>query len=177
MRFLLCPVVAAGFLAGCNQGPIQTGAASDPDPYGYLKTSAVCDVTSPKTDTPDAMNVTMKVRSDDGRCIFRISKPGGGAYASFGVSPSPEHGKPLLYNLSSQTVISYTPTLGYSGTDTFGVTLIPGDGSPRKNMTVTATVDATGVTITRPVVVVPVASEKTVSKTTGRRVTRSRRHK
>lgn len=171
MRFLVFPAVAAGFLAGCSQ-PIQL--PGEADPFGYMKKSAVCKVSGPEK-TGDQLTASMAVRSDGGLCQISVSKPGGGPYASFGVSPSPEHGKAFFYNLGSRTVIAYTPTMGYAGTDKFTAILIPGGDLPRQTMQVTATVDTAGtvpvvaapaVVAPAPVAKAPVAKSKTTHKTT-----------
>ncbi|GAN62752.1 hypothetical protein AA0313_0633 [Acetobacter indonesiensis NRIC 0313] len=163
--------LTGGMLAGCatTSGPIQTGS---PNPFGYMKKSAVCSTTPVKAGANGQLATTMTVRSDDGLCELKISQPSGKSYASFGVTPAPEHGKAFLYNLDNDTHVTYTPTMGYAGTDTFTVILVPGPGEKRTNLTVTAQVDATGVVL--PKAVVPAVTAPTTTKkaatTTRRRV-------
>ncbi|NHN88135.1 hypothetical protein [Acetobacter conturbans] len=164
LRILAVPVLATSFLAGCTHGPLQSGRYGSPDPFGYMKTSAVCKTTKPTAGANGDLVSQMSVRSDDGRCVLMVAPPEGGAYASFGVSPAPEHGKAFLYTLDSQTQIAYTPTMGYAGSDSFTVILVRGPGQKRDHLTVTATVDATGVTIARPAVSAPTTSEKSTVK-------------
>lgn len=134
-----------------------------------MKKSAVCKTTPVVKGADGQLSTTMTVRSDDGLCEVLVSQPGGKAYASFGVAPPPDHGKAFLYSLDGSTHVTYTPTLGYAGQDTFTVILIPGPGQARTHLTVTAQVDATGVYIPRPAVTAPVpASAKEQKKTTGR---------
>jgi len=151
--------VSGTMLAGCatTTGSVSAPAGS-PNPFGYLKTSAVCTTTPVTAGADGQLSTTMTVRSDDGLCELKVSQPGGGAYASFGVDPVPEHGKALIYDLDSDTHITYTPTLGYAGTDEFVVTLIPIAGGARQHLKVSVKVDATGVVAAKPVV--PAQAEK-----------------
>nr|WP_194300012.1 Ig-like domain-containing protein [Acetobacter musti] len=163
------PVLTAGLLTGCNHGALQTGITGTPDPFGSVRTSAVCQVSPPKAGPTGDLVSSMTVRSDDGRCLLSVAAPDGGHYASFGVSPAPEHGKAFLYTLDGRVQISYTPSLGYAGTDTFTAILIRGPGQKRDRVTVTATVDATGVVLPKPAVSEPPKAEKTTKKAPVRR--------
>ncbi|WP_238996825.1 hypothetical protein [Entomobacter blattae] len=117
------------------------------NPYGNtMKLSALCQVSPVKQDASGAMSVDMTVRSDDGYCAIPLQN-NGKAYASFGVSPTPEHGKVFIYNFSDQTNITYTPTTAYAGSDHFTVNLIEGPGKPRTKIAVNVTADATGVSL------------------------------
>ncbi|GEN62110.1 hypothetical protein [Acetobacter oeni] len=165
------PVLTAGLLTGCNHGPLQTGVVGDPDPFGSVRTSAVCQVSKPQPGPTGDLVSSMTVRSDDGRCLLSIAPPEGGTYASFGVSPAPEHGKAFLYILNGKVQVSYTPSMGYAGPDTFTATLIHGPGQKRDRLTVNATVDATGVVMPKPAVAEPAkpAATKSTATTTRRR--------
>ncbi|MBV1835845.1 hypothetical protein [Acetobacter estunensis] len=170
LRILAMPVMAAGFLAGCTHGPAPVGVHGTPDPYRNVRNSAVCQTTPPVAGPNGALVSTMTVRSDDGRCVLSVTPPDGGAYASFGVSPEPEHGKAFLYGLDGHTQIAYTPTLGYAGNDTFTTILIRGPGQKRDTLIVNATVDATGVAVPKPAVTAPETKKvETKAKTTTRR--------
>lgn len=175
LRVFVIPVMAAGLLTGCNHGALPGAATRSADPFGYMKASAVCQVAKPQTEADGKMATTMTVRSDDGRCVFSATPPEGGAYASFGVSPAPEHGKAFLYTLDGATQITYTPTMGYAGSDTFTVILIRGPGQKRDQMTVKITADATGVVVPKPAVQAP-APTHPAAKTTTRKRTTTRSH-
>ncbi len=138
-------------MAGCAQKP-QPGPAAyvAPDPYGYMKRSAVCAV-SPLV----GGRVNMSTRSDDGLCTVAVATPNGTVYASFLLQTLPTHGKAFIHNYNNQTLIDYTATTAYAGPDSFTVSLVPGRG-PRVPLTVTASVDATGVA--RPVLPPPEAA-------------------
>ncbi len=156
-------------IAGCaHRPPPAPAAAIAPDPFGYLKRSAVCTV-SPVTTAPAGRNVTMAVRSDDGLCALAVSQPDGTAYASFLLQDLPEHGKAFIHNYNNQTLIDYTATTAYAGPDGFSVSLVPSGGGPRTLLHVAATVDATGVP--RPAVVTPYVAPATkggTHRTTGK---------
>ncbi|OUI79795.1 Ig-like domain-containing protein [Acetobacter orientalis] len=176
LRGIAVLALTGGMLAGCatTKGPVQTGT---PNPFGYMKKSAVCTTTPIKTGADGQLSTTMTVRSDDGLCELKLAQGSGKAYASFGVSPAPEHGKAFLYNLDNDTHLTYTPTMGYTGNDSFSVTLIPGDGSARKRLNVTAQVDATGVVLPKPIVPAVTAPTETkkATTTTRRKATTTRK--
>ncbi|MBS1016743.1 Ig-like domain-containing protein [Acetobacter persici] len=163
LRGIAVLALTGGMLAGCatTGGPVTSGS---PNPFGYMKKSAVCQTTPLKKAADGSLSTTMTVRSDDGLCDLKVSQESGKAYASFGVSPAPEHGKAFLYSLDNDTHVTYTPTMGYAGQDTFTAILVPGPGEKRTRLTVTAQVDATGVVL--PSAAAPVAAKSEEAKTT-----------
>lgn len=164
-------VAASAVLAGCQNKPAFQ-IAGPPDPFGYMKRSAVCQVSPVKSVGPAQKTATMSVRSDDGNCVVLVQQDGERSYASFGVAPAPEHGKAFLYNYNNHTYVMYTPNTAYAGQDRFSVTLIRGPGQPRDTLDVMATVDATGVVVPSPMVMAPTpapAPAKSTSKTATRR--------
>lgn len=156
-------LIGLAALTACahKAGPVHV---APPDPFGYRKVSAVCQTTPVKSESDGTLSASMKVRSDDGLCFLRLNKPEDAHYASFGVAPPPEHGKAFLYNHDGITILDYTPTTAYAGSDSFTVVLVPGGGKPRKHLKVTATVDATGVVVPKPAVTAPPAPTKSTSK-------------
>lgn len=172
LRGIAVLALTGGMLAGCatTGGPVVTGS---PNPFGYIKKSAVCQTTPLKKGADGSLSTTMTVRSDDGLCELKLSQDSGKAYASFGVSPSPEHGKAFLYNLDNDTHVTYTPTMAYAGQDTFTAILVPAPGEKRTRLTVAVQVDATGVVL--PKAPAPVESKAEASKTTAKKAAPSRR--
>lgn len=137
-----------GLVGGCvHQPPPQ--APLPPNPFGYLKRSAVC-VPGPVSHVGDGRSVELKTRSDDGLCSIAISQPEGDAYASFLLTTLPVHGNSFIYNYNKQTVVTYTANTAYAGPDSFVVTLVPGGGKPRTTLQVSAVIDATGVVVPPP---------------------------
>ncbi|AQS86777.1 hypothetical protein AA101099_0047 [Neoasaia chiangmaiensis NBRC 101099] len=136
-------------LAACAQKPVVQRVAP-PNPFGYQKKSAVCQTTPIVTAADGSKTVSMTVRSDDGLCALKVQQADNTNYASFGVSPTPQHGKAFLYNYDGATYVNYTPSTAYAGTDSFTAVLIPGGGRPRVKLAVTASVDATGVPVAQP---------------------------
>lgn len=137
-------------ITGCAQKPLPAPAvAIAPNPFGYLKQSAVCTV-SPLADGPAGRSAKMSVRSDDGLCTVALSQPDKTAYASFLLQTLPTHGKAFIYNYNNQTLVNYTATTAYAGPDSFTVSLIPSAGHARVPLQVAAVVDATGVVLPPP---------------------------
>ena len=134
-------------LAGCDNKPAVNlgGIGGTPNPYNYMKASGQCQVTGPTAAGKDTRAASMQVRSDDGYCAIETRASAGHPYASFGVSPAPEHGKAFIYNYNDHTYVTYTPNTAYSGEDKFRVVLITGEKQAREYMDVTANVTAPAV--------------------------------
>ena len=144
-------------IAGCAHRPApEPEAAVAPNPFGYLKRSAVCTV-APIVSGPAGRSTSIAVRSDDGLCTIAVSQPDGTAYASFLLQTLPVNGKAFIYNYNNQTLVNYTATTAYSGPDSFTVSLIPTGGGPRQSLQVHAMIDATGVVRPAPALVPYVA--------------------
>ena len=160
-------------LAGCAQRPPSPAQQVAPDPFGYLRRSALC---SPGklAATPQGRQVTLRTRSDGGLCTIMVSQPEGGAYASFVVSTLPMHGSSFIYNYDKRTHVTYTADTAYAGPDAFAVSLIPGGGKPRSLLRVDVSADATGVPVPPPVAApVPQATTKPATHRRRRHVTHS----
>ncbi|WP_408906006.1 Ig-like domain-containing protein [Nguyenibacter vanlangensis] len=168
-------VAASALLAGCQNRPVIQ-AAVPPNPFGYLKRSAVCKVGPVRPDASGQLQASMTVRSDDGNCEILVQQDGGQSYASFGVAPAPEHGKAFIYNYNNHTYVTYTPNTAYAGPDHFTVTLIRGSGLPRRSLVVAASVDATGVVVPTPAVTAPPPPAPVKKKTARRRTTHTAQH-
>ena len=147
VRFAVLSLTTAGLLAGCVKPP--TPVSVPPNPFGYLKRSAMCSI-GPVATTASGRNVAIKARSDDGLCDVAIDQPGGGPYASFLLSTLPTHGKSFIYNYNNKTYVTYTADTAYAGPDSFAVSLVPGDGKPRSTLKVEVVADATGVSLPPP---------------------------
>ncbi len=145
MRFrpslvLLAASGAAAALSGCARpGPVET-AAAPPNPYGYLRPAAVCRTPDARLSPTGLAQTTMVVGNDAGYCAVRFAQAAGGPYASFLVTEPPLHGDPLIYNYNGQTVVTYTPTTGYTGPDHMIVEFVPGPGQPRASLSFAITV-------------------------------------
>lgn len=163
-------------LTACQKQQVVTKV--DPEaanPYKYAKKSAVCQV-SPVTKQADgSLKATMSVRSDDGYCQFMLQQDNSKMpYPSFGVTNTPENGKVFLYNFNNHTYIRYTPTMAYAGSDKFLVKLIQSNGQVKTNLSVDVTVDATGVSIPKPIAQpVTSRSRSSVKRTTHRKSART----
>ena len=163
-------LTVAGLLAGCAHRPLPVAQVA-PDPFGYLKRSAVC-ATSPIRTAPSGLAAEMKTRSDDGQCGVVVSQPEGGPYVSFLLTGLPMHGNSFIYNYNNQTHVTYTASTAYSGPDSFTVSLVSGAGRPRTTLKVDVSVDATGV-VPPPAVVATPEPTKPAAKTRTRAKTRT----
>jgi hypothetical protein len=80
---------------------------------------------------------TMKVGNDGGWCGLPVSLPGPKPFDAGLLSTRPEHGSVVIHEVGDYTRIDYTPDRNFAGSDTFGVTLIPGSAVVRVVVTVT----------------------------------------
>ncbi len=156
-------------LAGCAH-PVPPAEQVAPDPFAYLKRSALCGAGKLAT-TPQGRAVAIRTRSDGGLCTVTVSQPEGGAYASFVLSTLPMHGSSFIYNYDKRTHVTYTADTAYAGADGFAVSLIPGNGRPRSLLRVDVSADATGVPVPP-----PAAAEPPPTTTTKPATHRRRRH-
>lgn len=165
VRVAFVCLTLTGLLAGCAQRPQPALAPVAPNPFGYLKHSAVCTTGPVRMQGAQDRAVEMKTRSDDGLCGIAISQPEGDAYASFVLATLPVHGNSFIYNYNKQTYVTYTANTAYAGPDAFTVSLIPGGGKPRTSLAMSISVDNTGVVLPPP----PVAAKAAPKTRTHRR--------
>ncbi|CAK7193378.1 hypothetical protein COMNV_01593 [Commensalibacter sp. Nvir] len=152
-QFSLVTVTFGFVLVACQHPAVIAPDREINNPFKYDKRSAVCTVTPIVKNQDGSLKTEMKVRSDEGQCEFTVETPNPkGAYQSFGVTTLPEHGKTFIYNYDNRTYIRYTPTTAYAGTDQFVAVLISKDDTVKTPLSVSVTVDNTGVPLPKPVV-------------------------
>lgn len=165
---VICLTLTGLLAAGCAQRPLPQAQVA-PNPFGYLKRSAVCTSTQVGK-IPQGAAVEIRTRSDDGLCGVTVSQPEGDAYASFLLTTLPMHGNSFVYNYNKQTYVTYTANTAYAGPDRFTVSLVPGNGKPRTALDVAVSVDATGVVLPPPPVVTKAVPRKPATHRKARRV-------
>jgi hypothetical protein len=127
---------AAGLLlAACSESRQQ--AASGTRLFAADMTGAArsCDATKPQITDGGTAEAQIKMGNDGGWCAITVAR-GGKPFDSSLVTARPTHGKVLVHKVGDTTRIDYTPDRGYTGTDSFGVRLIPGDPTLRVAVTV-----------------------------------------
>ena len=95
-----------------------------------------CDV--PKGLTPDAGKdtaVKMMVGNDGGWCAISLAR-GGKPYGAGLLTAQPSHGTVYIHTVGDTTRIDYTPAAHYTGPDSFGVRLVPGEATLNVSVTV-----------------------------------------
>jgi hypothetical protein len=68
----------------------------------------------------------MQVVNDGGWCGMTVNR-NGVPYDSYMLATRPNHGTVYAHRVGNNTRIDYTPDAGFAGTDSFAVTLIPGN--------------------------------------------------
>ena len=61
------------------------------------------------------------------RVAITVAQSGRAPFSAGLLTSPPAHGKVLVHAVGDETRIDYTPTRGFTGSDAFAVTLIPGD--------------------------------------------------
>lgn len=145
---LACQLLATGALASALAACAHPASeppppAPPPNPFGYLKPASVCVAPSPALPAAGRGSASMSLSADGGFCAFHFSQAGNQPFAAGLVIHVPAHGQPLIYNYNGATVVSYTPTAGYTGPDSMTVELVPGAGKPRVLLDLAITVGTT----------------------------------
>ena len=82
-------------------------------------------------------NAIMKLANDGGWCGLPVHQDGPKPFDAGLLTARPAHGTVLIHEVGDDTRIDYTPDHGFSGTDSFSVTLVPGNGTIRIAVLVT----------------------------------------
>jgi hypothetical protein len=134
----------AAWLALALAGVVLQGCAEKPPPppaqpharlfvsdmQGGAKT---CVVPKLKLDAGKEFSASMQVANDGGWCGITVGQDGK-PYDAGLLTQAAEHGAVYIHPVGDDTRIDYTPELGFSGNDSFVVTLLP--GSPVLRVTV-----------------------------------------
>ena len=81
-------------------------------------------------------DATMQVGNDGGWCALSVRQDGK-PYDAGLLTSRPAHGTVLIHAVGDTTRIDYTPDRGYTGSDSFTVSLLPGQAAVRVAVTVT----------------------------------------
>lgn len=120
--------LAAAALQGCAEKPKPVATGPQPHLFSVDFQGAAKSCTVPKTPGLDGGKTTqaaMKMRNDGGWCAISVADDGK-PYAAGLLTQRPDHGRVYIHPVGDATRIDYTPLLGFSGADSFAVTLLPG---------------------------------------------------
>lgn len=95
-----------------------------------------CTVPQLKLEPGKGIPAAMQVGNDGGWCAISVTQDGK-PYAAGLLTQPPAHGKVYIHPVGDDSRIDYTPELGFSGADSFVVTLLPGEPVIRVSVTVT----------------------------------------
>jgi hypothetical protein len=135
VRFWLAMVAAALMVQSCAQGPPAgpTARVYAADMAGAARSCTVPQVTPAAGRQTD---VAMKVGNNGGWCAITVNNGGRPFDAGLLTSP-PARGKVLIHTVGDNTRIDYTPDTRFTGTDSFTVSLLPGNATIRATVSVT----------------------------------------
>ncbi len=127
-----CLAITALLLQGCAQKAGWNGIFTV-DTQGVAKTCV-----TPTVSVPDgqAVQAQVQVSNEGGWCGVTVNR-GGAAYDSYLSVSRPNHGRVFAHRVGGNTRIDYTPDTGFTGTDSFAIRLLPGDGVLQEAITVT----------------------------------------
>ena len=121
----LALALAGAALQGCGGKPAGPAPPStrlfSSDFQGAAKT---CVVAKFKLDAGKSASTSMQVGNDGGWCAMTVAQDGK-PYDAGLLTQAPEHGDVYIHPVGDNTRIDYTPAMGFSGADSFAVTLLP----------------------------------------------------
>ncbi len=98
----------------------------------------LCEVPQISPANGQSTEATMKVGNDGGWCGLPLHQDGPKPYDAGLLTARPAHGNVLIHQVGDETRIDYTPDRGFTGSDSFRVKLVPGNGTIRIAVTVIA---------------------------------------
>jgi hypothetical protein len=126
-------------LQGCSEAP-KPEAAKQPGPRLFAADvnggAKVCDAPKLKPAPGKPADAAMTVGNDGGWCGMTVVQAAGEPFDAGLLPQPPLHGKVLIHKVGDVTRIDYTPDQGFTGADSFVVTLIPGDAAIHTAVTV-----------------------------------------
>jgi hypothetical protein len=128
-------VLAPAMLEGCTPPPAPP--VSTTRLYAIDQQGAAASCTAPPVKLEEGKTVAgiLTVANDGGWCAFTVAAPGNRPYAAGLLSTASAHGRVYVHTVGDATRIDYTPDTGFTGADSFAVTLLP--GSPVLQVAVT----------------------------------------
>jgi Bacterial Ig domain len=131
--------MAGLLLQGCEGKPPEA-AATGPRLFAADMTGGAKSCQVPKVSPISGKPVTaaMTVGNDGGWCGMTVAQAKGEPFDAGLLNQAPDHGKVQIHKVGDKTRIDYTPDPNFTGTDTFAVTLLPGDAVIRTTVTVVA---------------------------------------
>jgi hypothetical protein len=130
--------LAGAVLQGCAEKPAPPPAQSQTRLFAsdFEGGAKSCIVPKIKLDAGKEFSASMQLANDGGWCGITVAQDGK-PYEAGLLTQAPEHGNVYIHPVGDDTRIDYTPELGFSGADTFVVTLLPGKPALRVTVTVT----------------------------------------
>jgi hypothetical protein len=128
--------VSNAVLLGCAEkpgAPVQHTRLFATDLAGAAKN---CTASKPDLAAGKESAVAMQVGNDGGWCAVTVQQSGK-PYEAGLLTTLAAHGTVFIHPVGDDTRIDYTPAHGFHGTDSFVVSLIPGDPTIRAEVTVT----------------------------------------
>jgi hypothetical protein len=130
--------LAGAVLQGCMEKPASTAQQSQTRLFAsdFQGGAKSCVVPKIKLDAGKEFSASMQLGNDGGWCGITVALDGK-PYSAGLLTQAPEHGNVYIHPVGDDTRIDYTPDMGFSGADTFVVTLLPGKPELRVGVTVT----------------------------------------
>jgi len=131
-------ILTAGLLLqACSPAPVPTVPSARVYAADVTGGAKVCEVQKVKLADGQTTNTTIKVGNDGGWCGLPVRQSGGKAFDVGLLSARPAHGSVMIHEVGDETRIDYTPDRGFTGSDSFAVSLVPGGAVIHIEVTVT----------------------------------------
>ncbi len=123
----LAPIAAAALMSACTQqAPVAAGSSRPLYSIDLSGGARQCTVNAFAINPGRESVANMTVGNDGGWCDIKVRQTGAEPYEAGLLNTQPAHGRVYIHQVGDDTRIDYTPDRGYTGPDSFRVTLLPG---------------------------------------------------
>jgi hypothetical protein len=135
-RWLVLAIPAL-VLQACSEAPKPAAQGQGPRVYAADVNGGArqCTVPKPTLTAGKVTDVAMTVGNDGGWCGISVALDGK-PYGPGLLTQAAQHGTVFIHEVGDATRIDYTPDPHFTGSDSFVVTLLPGDAGVRTSVTV-----------------------------------------
>ncbi len=139
MSARLFPLAALVALAGCAEmtPPAPPRVASTVFAFDQQGKAALCTVAAPAEPAAGGgAEGKITIGNDGGWCGIPVNRPGPQPFAAGLLTRRPQHGNVTIHTVGDVTRLDYKPDTGFSGEDSFGLRLVPGNTTMQVAVTV-----------------------------------------
>ncbi len=125
-------------LQACAPQPGRTASGARVYAADLTGQSKTCEVPKLSPVPGQTTDTAIKLDNDGGWCGLPLQQPDAKPFEAGLLSARPSHGSVMIHQVGDDTRVDYTPDRGFTGNDSFAVTLIPGEAVIRISVSVVA---------------------------------------